>query len=70
MSIKLERVSDCLLFNAKLAIFQLYHGESKLDGDVRFVLDQHAYLNFYSASELKQQSTDRHVAPLGHISLS
>ena len=50
MSIKLERVSDCLLFNAKLAIFQLYHGESKLDGDVRFVLDQHAYLDFYSAS--------------------
>jgi len=47
---KLERVSDCLLFNAKFAIFQLYHGENKLDGDVRFVLDQHAYLDFYSAS--------------------
>ena len=35
----------------------------------RFVLDQHAYLDFYSASSLKQQSADRHVAPLGHIIL-
>ena len=26
-------------------------------------------LDFYSASSLKQQSTDRHVAPLGHIIL-
>jgi len=24
-------------------------------------------LDFYSASSLKQQFTDRHVAPLGHI---
>jgi hypothetical protein len=47
---KENRIWWCLLFNAKLAIFQLYHGESKLDGDVRFVLDQHTYLNFYSAS--------------------
>ena len=31
----------------------------------RFVLDQYAELDFYSASSLKQQ--DRHVAPLGHI---
>jgi hypothetical protein len=26
-------------------------------------------LDFYSASSLKQQSTDRHIAPLGHIIL-
>ena len=39
------------------------------DDDVRFVLDQHAELGFYSASSLKQQSTCRHVAPLGHIIL-
>jgi hypothetical protein len=32
-----------------------------------FVLDQHAELDFHSASSLKQQSADRHVAPLGHI---
>jgi hypothetical protein len=36
---------------------------------VRFVLDQHAELDFYSASSLKQQSTDRHVALLGQIIL-
>jgi uncharacterized protein (DUF1501 family) len=35
--------------------------------EVRFVLDQHAELDFYSASSLKQQSAGRHVAPLGHI---
>jgi len=29
-----------------------------------FALDQHAELDFYSASSLKQQSTDRHVATL------
>jgi hypothetical protein len=39
------------------------------DDEVRFVLDQHAYLDFYSASSLKQQSADKHVAPLRHIIL-
>jgi predicted alpha/beta hydrolase len=39
------------------------------DDDVSFVLDQQAELDFYSASSLKQQSVDRHVAPLGHIIL-
>jgi hypothetical protein len=33
----------------------------------RFVLDQHAYLDFYSASSLKLQSLDRYEASLGHI---
>jgi hypothetical protein len=37
------------------------------DDEVCFVLDQHAELDFYSASLLKQQSVGRHVAPLGHI---
>jgi hypothetical protein len=37
------------------------------DDEVRFVLDQHAELDCYSASSLKQQSAVRHVAPLGHI---
>ena len=32
------------------------------------LVDQHA-LDFSSASSLKQQSADRHVAPLGHIIL-
>ena len=39
------------------------------DDEVRFVLDQHAELDIYIASSLKQQSADRHVAPLGHIIL-
>jgi hypothetical protein len=39
------------------------------DDEVCFVLDQHVEMNLYSASSLKQQSADRHVAPLGHIIL-
>jgi hypothetical protein len=39
------------------------------DDEVCFVLDQHAELDFYSASSLKQQSADSHVASLGHIIL-
>jgi hypothetical protein len=32
-------------------------------------LDQHAELDFYSASSLKHQSEGIHIAPLGHIIL-
>ena len=39
------------------------------DEEVRFVLEQHTELDFYSAGSLKQQSIDRHVAPLGHVIL-
>ena len=39
------------------------------DNDVHFVLDQHAELDFYNASSLKQKSTDRSVASLWHIIL-
>jgi len=39
------------------------------DDEVRFVLAQHAELEFYSASSLKQQSTGRHVTLLGHTIL-
>jgi len=39
------------------------------DDEVRFVLDQHAELDFYSASSLKQQSAGRYVAPLWYIIL-
>ena len=39
-------VSGWLLFNAKWALFQIYHCENKLhqwdENDVRFVLDPHA----------------------------
>jgi hypothetical protein len=36
---------------------------------IRFVLDQHAKLDFYNARSMKQQSAGRHVAPLEHIIL-
>ena len=39
------------------------------DNEIRLVLDQHAKLDIYSASSLKQQSAGRHVAPLEHITL-
>jgi spore coat polysaccharide biosynthesis protein SpsF (cytidylyltransferase family) len=39
------------------------------DDEIRFVLDQQADLDLYSASSQKQQSAGRHVAPLGHIIL-
>jgi len=32
------------------------------DDVVRFVLDQHAELDFYNASSLKQQSASKHVS--------
>jgi hypothetical protein len=37
------------------------------DNGVRFMLDQHGELDFYSASSLKQQTVGIHVAPLGRI---
>ena len=62
-------------FNAKWAIFFRYimtvswleQFTLRWDDDVRSLLDQHAELDFYIASSLKQQSADRHVAQLGHI---
>ena len=39
-----------------------------IDGNDRFVLDQYASLDFYSASSLKQQPPIRDVGPRGHIS--
>ena len=42
----------------------IFNGDN--DG-VRFVSYQHAELDIYSVVSLKQQSADRHVAPLEHI---
>jgi hypothetical protein len=39
------------------------------DNDVHFVLDQHAELDIYSVSSLKQQSAGRHITPLHAVSL-
>ena len=39
------------------------------DNDVCFVLQQQAWLDFNSASSLRQQSTGKNVSPLVHIML-
>jgi hypothetical protein len=61
-------VSELLLFNANSAIFQLYHGENKLMFN-EMMMRPTRLVDFFSASSLKQQSVDRHVAPLEHIVL-
>jgi hypothetical protein len=50
---------------SNIILEQFWQTDSTND-EVHFVLDQHAELDFYSASSLKQQSASRHVAPLGH----
>jgi hypothetical protein len=67
-------MSEWLLFNANSAIFLAISWRKQVNfqwdnDEVRFVLDQHAELDFYSSSSLKQQSAGKHVAPLGHIIL-
>jgi hypothetical protein len=71
--LKSARVSERMMFNTNSAIFSISWREQvnfeRNDDEVRFVLDQHAELDFCSVSSLKQQSAGRHVAPLGHINL-
>jgi hypothetical protein len=55
---------DFVTVSTKFAI-----GFCQFINEVRFVLDQHAELDCYGASSLKQKSAGRHVAPLGHIIL-
>ena len=55
-----EWVSEWLLLIANSAIFSAMSWREPVnfqwdDDDVRFVLDQHAELDYYSASSLKQQ---------------
>ena len=66
-----ENKSEWLLFNANFSVISWQEQVNFQwdDNDVCFLLDQHAKLDFYSASSLRQQSADRHVAPLGHIIL-
>ena len=61
-----ERLNDvCISSNGKFPSYTWRKKYTLLldDHDVCFV---QAKLEFYSANSLKQQSTDRHVAPLGH----
>ena len=64
-------VSDCCLTPIQQfsAISWREQVNFQWNDEVRFVLDKHAELDFYSACSLKQQSADRHVASLGHIIL-
>ena len=67
-------MSKWLLFNAKFRTFSALSWREQVnfqwdEDEVRFVLDQHAELDFHSARSLKQQSAGRHVAPLGHMIL-
>ena len=65
-------VNEWLLFkfNANSAISWREQVNFQWDDEkVLFVLEQHAELDFSSASWLKQQSMDRHVTPLGLIIL-
>jgi hypothetical protein len=67
-----EWVSDCCLTTIHQFFSYIMARTSSFSmrwWRVRFVLDQHAELDFYSTSLLKQQSVGRHVAPLGHIIL-
>jgi len=59
-----------LLFNTKSAKSWREQLNFQQDyNDVRFVPDNYAKFDIYSASSLKLQSADRHVVPLGHIIL-
>jgi len=64
-------VSDCCLtptqhnFSAISWREQVTFDEMMMMSTLHYIyIDQHAELDFYSANSLKQQSTDRHVAPL------
>ena len=69
-----EQVNDYDSYMVRTSkwLWQLY-GENKLHFDETMTMstfvEQHTQLKFYSGSSLKQQSTDRHVAPLGYIIL-
>ena len=67
--------SEWLLLNTKLRYFQPYHDEESYILTMTmmmistFFLNQHAELDFYSVSSLKQHFVCRHVASLEHINM-
>ena len=60
-------MSEWLLFNANSVSWREQVNFQWDDDEHHFVLDQLAWLDFDSASSLKQQFADRHVAPLQHF---
>ena len=78
MALLLQKIHTIILIawlidceeNSNLVLFYIskfYYNTFQLK--VIFWIDQHAELDFYSASSLKQQSAGRHVAPFWHIIL-
>ena len=64
----IEWVMDCCLtpiqqFSANSISWREQDNCQWDDDEVHFVQDQHAELDYYSASPLKQQSAGRHIAP-------
>ena len=68
-------MSEWLLFNANSVLVTAISWSEIVnfpwddDDEVRFVLEQHAELDIYSASSPKQKSADKYVAQLGYIIL-
>ena len=63
---------DCLLIwliTPTQQFLKLYHGKNKLISNEMMMRSTLYLTNTLSAGSLKQQSTDGHVAPLGHINL-
>ena len=63
----MHKVSDCCLMPTQQLFSYIMARTINFQWDndeVRFVLDQHAELDFYSATSLRQQFAGRHVAPL------
>ena len=69
----ISRIKNIILFLFHLISHSVYSSISWLEqiisplsyDDVYFMLDQHAGFDLYSAIALAQQSTNRHMAPLG-----
>ena len=69
MFIYTTRVSEWLLFNQFYSYIMARTSYIFMTWWWSPLVLKHADLDFYSTSSLKQQSTGRHVAPLGHIIL-
>ena len=65
----IEWVSDCQFSNFAAILWREQVNYQWDDDEVRFILDQHAELDFISADSLRQQSAGRNITPFGHIIL-
>ena len=68
---KLRQLGEWLLLNVNSAICSSISRREQVnfqwnDDEVSFVLHQQAWLDFNSASLLKQKIIGKHVVPLGH----